>query len=229
MKRKLVFWTAFNSYRSPKLLKNLPPGSAHPVTTPEWTKRRAELFKKYTLRSILNQEFSDFYFILLLDPELKYLTKTFLPGKIDKRIIYCYWDKPVLNLLRKYDEIVLALIDNDDMYGKNAGAIMMESSSEWMYFRNGYAYNDLDNKLYLYDTIGSGPFFARRIDPKKMVRFDRDKRHPTHKAVINLNPEVLSGGQFCVLIHDRNTSSRINMRYIGNSVDAGILKKEFGQ
>ena len=131
--------------------------------------------------------------------------------------------------LKEYDEIVLALIDNDDMYSDKAGELMMKCQSEWMYFKNGYAYEDLKNQLWAYVTIGSGPFFAHRIDPKMMIKFDRDKRHPTHVAVIHKGPEKLEDGNFCVLLHGVNTSSRPTMRGVLNKkIDAKILKEKFG-
>jgi len=228
MKRKLVFWTAFNSYQSSKLMRDLPAGSIHPVKTEAWTRKRVDLFKKYTLKSILNQTHEDFFYIVLLDPELKHLTEPLLPQG-DERVIYCYEDEATLKRLREYDEIVLALIDNDDMYSKRAGETMMWSMADWMYFKHGYAYEAKKNRLWSYDTIGSGPFFARRIDPNSMTRFDRDKRHPIHKAVINYKPEVLPDNNFCVLLHDVNTSSNVNMQYVKEIVSIDILKKEFGQ
>jgi hypothetical protein len=230
MTRKLVFWTAFNSYRSEKCLRGLPPGSLHPVTTREWTERRVELWRKFTLNSLYAQIAQDWLYVVLLDPELRHLTEPLLPRR-DPRLLYCYEDGPTLERLREYDEIVLALIDGDDMYSRSAGQIMMSCRAEWMYFRYGYAYEAGTKRLWRYDTIGTGPFFAHRLDPKPMTAFDRDKRHPTHKAVAGRNPEILPAGHFCVLLHDTNTSSRPEMRYVlrERPVDLGILKREFGR
>lgn len=226
--RKLVFWTAFNSYRSSKLLRGKPEGTPHPVTTEAWTRRRAELFRKYNLPSIISQDYADFFYIVLLDPEFRHLTEPLLP-RGDNRIIYCYEDGPVLELLRNYDEIVLALIDSDDMYSKKAGEFMMACPAEWMYFKRGYAYEERRGRLWAYDTVGSGPFFARRVNPMTMDRFDRDKRHPTHKAVIDTKPEKLPDGNFCVLLHERNTSSTPAMRYVLKERAAkAVICEDFG-
>lgn len=230
MKKKLVFWTAFNSYQSPKLLRRRPKGAIHPVQTPEWTQRRVELFKQFNLPSILCQTYKDFFYVVLLDPKLKHLTEPMLPKIDDSRIIYCYEDRPILEKLREYDEIVLALIDSDDMYAMTAGEIMMACLAKWMYFRRGYALNAKHGKLFEYDTIGTGPFFARRINPYDMTRFDRDKRHPTHVAVIKYKPRELAHRQFCIVLHDRNTSSHFQMRRIlkKRPVDKKILETIFG-
>ena len=230
MNRKLVFWTALNSYQSPKLLRHKPPGTTHPAQTAEWTERRVDLFKRFTLPSILNQRYEDFLYIVLLNPDLKHLTKPLLPSHPDERVIYCYKDRPVLDRLREYDSITLALIDGDDMYSRDAGTLLISCLAEWMYFRLGYAYDVFGDELWIYDTIGTGPFFARRIDPKKMTSFDREKRHPTHVDVINRCPAELPEGNFCVVLHDRNTSSHPQMRHIRKSrpVDKNILSKEFG-
>lgn len=229
MKTRLVFWTAFNSYRSPKLLRGKFAKVHHPVTTEAWTKRRAELFGRYNLRSILNQTHEDFLYVVLLDPRLKHLTDSCLPQLGDERIIYCHNDGPILERLREYDEIVLALIDSDDMYARRAGELMMACPTEWMYFKLGYAYEVLRGRLWTYDTIKSGPFFARRIDPKKMEQFDRDKRHPVHKDVIHSKPQRLPDNNFCVLLHEKNTSSTPSMKYVlKRPVDKAILMSEFG-
>ena len=227
MKRKLVFWTAFNSYQSSKLLRGKPEGTSHPVTTLAWTKRRIELFKRYNLPSILNQAHDDFLYIVLLDPNLWWLTEPLLPP-VDGRIVYCYEDEAVIAAIGEYDEIVLALIDSDDMYSRRAGELMMACPAEWMYFKHGYAYDVKRGKLWEYDTIRTGPFFARRIDPKRMTRFDRDKRHPTHVAVRSYNPVELERWQFCMTVHGNNTSSHPQMKHIRKkSVDKKILE-DFG-
>ncbi len=229
MKTKLVFWTAFNSYQSSKLLQGYPEGTVHPARTEAWTRRRVELFRKFNLPSILAQTHKDFVYVVLLDPELRHLTEPVLPEVGDSRVWYCYDDKPDLKALQEYDELVLALIDSDDMYAPTAGEIMMACPDRWMYFKRGYALEERRGRFWHYNTIGTGPFFARRIDPKTMTCFDRDKRHPTHKAVIELKPTVLPSGQFCVLIHDQNTSSRPDMRYvIKKAVDPAIIREKFG-
>ena len=228
MKRKLVFWTAFNSYQSSKLLRGKPEGTPHPVTTLAWTKRRIELFKRYNLPSILNQAHDDFLYIVLLDPNLRWLTEPLLPP-VDGRIVYCYEDEAVVAAIGEYDEIVLALIDSDDMYSRRAGELMMACPAEWMYFKRGYAYEENRGRLWAYDTIHIGPFFARRMDPRIIDRFDRDKRHPTHKAVIGMKPARLADRNFCVLLHEMNTSSHLAMRYVlKHQVEKGILFEEFG-
>lgn len=230
MKRKLVFWAALNSYQSSKWMRGLPPLSPHPVTTKSWTEKRIELFKQYTVPSILNQSYEDFLFIVLLDPKLKHLTETQLPI-VDMRIIYCYDDAFVLEMLREYDEVVMALIDCDDMYSRDAGKLMMECPTEWMYFKIGYAYEPAKDRLFDYDTIGTGPFWARRRNPKEINRFEREKRYPGHKSVINYNPKELEVDQFCVVLHDLNTSSNVGMRNIKTlrpNGDWSTLKKEFG-
>ena len=141
MNRKLVFWTAFNSYQSEKWLRDKPAGTIHPVQT-------------------------------------------------------------------------------------------MECPAEWTYFKHGYAYDVPTRRLWGYDTIGSGPFFAHRMDPRQIRWFDRSKRHPTHKAVIEIPGLVeLPTGQFCVTLHDANTSSKPEMRYVlrNKPMDPGILKRDFGR
>jgi hypothetical protein len=230
MNRKLVFWTAFNSYQSSKLLRGKPEGTPHPCTTDTWINSRIALFKWFNLPSILQQKYDDFLYIVLMDPKSKEKVDGLMP-KEDSRVLYVYEDSEVLDKLKSYDEIVYALIDSDDMYSIDAGEIMMaEKNKEWMYFKYGYAYDILNKKLYGYDTIGSGPFFAHRFNPKNMKHFDREKRHPTHPAVINFKPQQLPDNNFCVSIHDINTSSRIGMRYIlrKEEKNVNILKERFG-
>lgn len=230
MKTQLVFWTAFNSYRSSKCMRGLSDGAPHPVATDEWTLTRARLWVRYTLPSILAQTHADWRYVVLLDPELRRLTDRILPEVPDERVIYCYEDEPVLAELRKNDEIVLALIDADDMYSRTAGEVMMACPANWMYFANGFALEEQTGNAWRYNTIGTGPFFARRISPAVMESFDRDKRHPTHKAVAAYDPVKLQGDHFCVLLHDINTSSKLSMRYVllDKPIRRATLKASFG-
>jgi hypothetical protein len=229
MSRKLVFWTAFNSFRSERTMRQVQPGDPHPVTTMAWTEKRLDYFQRFNLPSIMNQSHDDFLYMILMDPELREMTEPIMP-KVDDRIIYVYDDAAGLEVLRQFDEIVYALIDSDDMYAARAGEIMMNpSNSEWAYFKHGYAYNYLTGRLFHYDTIWTGPFFAHRLDPKTMTYFDREKRHPGHKSVAKYDPQELAAGQFCVLLHDRNTSSNPGMRHVSKiRADNNILKAEFG-
>lgn len=232
MKKKLVFWTAFNSYQSSKWMRGRPPLSPHPVTTLEWTQRRAELFHQLTLPSILNQKHADFLFIILMDPKIREKTELFFHEKHDERVIYCYEDIPIIEKLREYDEVVMACIDGDDMYSKDAGQIMMDCPAEWMYFCRGYALELGCGQLWSYNTLGTGPFWARRVNPAKMKAFDREKRQPAHPNVIQFAPQELPDNHFCVTIHNLNTSSAAGMKYIISQRpdrDNSILKTEFGQ
>jgi len=230
MSAQLVFWTAFNSYQSEKCLRGLPADSPHPVTTAAWTERRVALWRRFTLPSILAQTVDDWRYVVLLDPALRTLTERLLPEPHDPRVIYCYEDGPALEALREREEIILALIDGDDMYSRRAGESMLACTAPWMYFKRGYALDRTSGGFWHYDTIGTGPFFARRINPRSMTAFDRDKRHPNHKAVIEQNPAVLADGSFCVVLHGANTSSHPAMRYVlrDKPADPEILKREFG-
>jgi len=211
---QLVFWTAFNTFQSEKLLRGKPQGTPHPVTTREWTIGRSALWMRYTLQSILRQSVRNWLYVVLLDPTLRHMTDTALPQHIDPRVIYCYEDSPILMRLRQYDEILMALIDGDDLYGRHAGAAMLACPAKWTYFRHGYCLDQRTREVWHYDTIGTGPFFGQRLDPKELLAFDRDKRHPNHKAVAELNPTELGRGHFCVMLHDINTSSHPAMRYV---------------
>ena len=229
MTRKLVFWTAFNSYRSTKVMRFLPPGSPHPVTTLEWTENRIKYFGMFNLRSILKQTYDDFVYIVLMDPELRSMTEPLMP-KIDDRIIYCYEDAPGLAIIKQFDEIALTLIDSDDMYSNSAGEIIMNpDNKEWMTFRHGYAYDYYKAQLYLYDTICTGPFYSRRLNPKSFNLFQREKRHPGHKSVALYHPQELPAGNFCVTLHGNNTSSHLNMRNVlkGSRPDRELFNMNF--
>lgn len=229
MTRKLVFWTAFNSFRSERTMRQVNPGDPHPVTTLEWTQKRIEYFRKFNLPAILQQTHEDFLYMVIMDPSLRPMTEPLMP-KVDDRVIYVYGDMVGLDILRQYDEIVYALIDSDDMYSIHAGAIMMQpGNAEWMTFRYGYAYDYFRERLYHYDTIFNGPFFAHRLDPKTMKCFDRAKRHPGHKSVAAYHPQELAPGNFCVLLHDKNTSSHPGMRHVSKTMaDNKILQERFG-
>lgn len=229
MNRKLVFWTAFNCFRSERTMRQVQPGDPHPVTTLAWTLKRIAYFQRFNLPSILKQTYDDFLYMVIMDPELRTMTEPIMP-KVDPRIIYVYDDAEGLAVLQQFDEMVYALIDSDDMYSIKAGELMMNpENSEWMTFKHGYAYDYFRGRLFHYDTIFNGPFFAHRVDPKTMKFFDREKRHPGHKSVARFNPQELPEGNFCVLLHDKNTSSHPGMRHVSRvRANNNILQEVFG-
>jgi len=229
MTRKLVFWTAFNCFQSERAMRQVQPGDPHPVTTLEWTETRIKYFKRFNLPAILQQTYEDFLYMVIMDPSTRAMTDRLMP-RVDDRIIYVYDDPFGLDILRRFDEVVYALIDSDDMYSIHAGEIMMiPDNAEWMTFRYGYAYDYFRGRLFHYDTIFNGPFFAHRLDPKTMKFFDREKRHPGHKSVARYNPQELPAGNFCVLLHDRNTSSHPGMKHVSKiRADNKILQRDFG-
>jgi hypothetical protein len=228
MTRKLVFWTAFNSYQSERTMRQCQPNDPHPVTTLAWTERRIEFFRKFNMPSIMGQVHDDFLYMVIMDPSLRAMTERLMP-KVDDRIVYVYDDAEGLAILQRYDEIVYTLIDSDDMYSRHAGEILMwPGNKEWMTFRYGYAFDYLRGRLFHYDTIFNGPFFAHRLDPKTMKFFDREKRHPGHKSVAAYHPQEMPAGHFCVLLHDRNTSSHPGMKHVSKiRADNKILNEEF--
>jgi hypothetical protein len=214
MKRILVFHTAFNTFTSNKLTRKLKPGNPHPITTVEWTKNRLDIWQRFTLKSILNQDHRDFIYVLLLDPELRTITDPLLPKLDDDRIIFSYEDEPLIRSLREYDELVLAFLDSDDMYARDAGTLMMSCSREWMYFKVGYALDVKGKQLCLYDTKGSGPFYAQRLPGKKLIEFNRKKNRPYHEHIVDFKPARLPDFKFCVVIHGENTSSSMKISFI---------------
>ena len=227
MKRKLIFYTLFNTFKSNKLLRGA--GKIHPVETEAWTRARIQIWQKFTLASILNQSRDDLLYVLLLEPSLRTLTDPLLPKLPDSRIIYSYDDSPVIEDLKTYDELVMALIDSDDMYSRSAGELMMASQAKWMYFKIGWAYEFRSNKLWGYDTKGTGPFYAQRLAGKDLTGFNRSKRRPYHQDVLSLHPQKLPDYNFCVGLHGTNTSSSPRISYVvKRPFDTSILKKTFG-
>lgn len=231
MKRKLVFWSVFNTWRRPSREKdrrvNISPDGVHETETPQWTIPRMKYFEEFCLKSILNQRYDDFLFFLLLDPKLRHLTDPLLP-KTDERIVYLYDDNIGLDMVKRYDEIVYTMIDSDDMYASEAGEILMHPNrKEWMSFRFGYAYDYFNKNLVGYDSM-SGPFFAHRFNPKEMTFFDRHKQHPRHPEVHKLyRPQQLPKNNFCVLIHDWNIKTHNQSGHILKNetpLDINILK-----
>jgi hypothetical protein len=210
-------------------MRQVPADGPHPVTTLAWTEKRIEYFRKFNLPSILKQTHDDFLYMVIMDPSLRAMTEPIMP-RVDPRIVYVYDDPEGLEILKRFDEVVYALIDSDDMYSIYAGAIMMQpGNAEWMTFRYGYAFDYFRGRLFHYDTIHNGPFFAHRLDPKTMKAFDREKRHPGHKSVAAYHPQELAPGNFCVLLHDRNTSSSPQMKHVSKiRADNKILNEEFG-
>ena len=237
---KLVFYTCFNARRSQreKFMSEVRRGRPHPVETDAWTEHRANLWKTFTLPSILRQSHDDFIYVVFLDPKLREKTDRYLPKVDDPRVVFSFDGKAVLEAIAEHGEIVAVRIDSDDMYARDAGAIFMACPDPWMYFRHGYIYHAARNDLLHYDTLGTGPFHAHRLTVDDFtLPEDRDLTFkeiyrtiaPGHSRVVDHHPTQLANGQFCVQLHRQNTSSSMQMRNVGRAIrNPNLLPDAFG-
>lgn len=232
MREILVFWTAFNTWRSKDLCRDVK-SPLHPVCTKEWNKKRLDFWKDHTLASILNQNVDRWVYIVRLDPSLREMCEPMLPRIDDRRVIYSYegsHEREMLieNLNSWYDSIVTVRIDSDDMYARGAGREILNCpDAEWMFFKIGFGYNHKSKTLYNYDTRTSGPFFAHRYVGCQRLEQIKEIQH---QRVIKKRPAVLPSGQFLVNITGGNTTTTgISKHFCGviwkKSIERQILKK----
>lgn len=113
--------------------------------TRDWVKKRLELFKKYTMQSLLNQSNLDFKILLLCGTEHKSLTEHYPLHKKVKKV----YDFGRVELERAGTDLVsITRVDSDDMLHQDA---MKEVAWETgpnpikMVWRKVYIYNELHN------------------------------------------------------------------------------------
>jgi hypothetical protein len=222
MNRQIVVWSGFNRALFGPLQKE---GETHPVLTPEWINRRFNLWKKYTWKSILNQNFGGWIYCILLHQETRRLTDR-LFGKIsDKRLRLLYYEtqqeqKEMEKIARGNDEIVTVRCDSDDMYHPMALhdlnlALNRDRNKNWFQWIQGYGYQyprgSGVGRLCIYKPKHkSGPFFAHRYKSIKEWLGKGTIHEGQHKQVRNNDPVQMQPNRILVGIHD-NSSTRLRM------------------
>lgn len=217
MRNIIVCWTAFNSF---SLYKD------HRELSEQWIKKRYLLWAKYTYPSIAQQTFSRFVYLIICNKKSKAIVdNVFKPiTSKDNRVMVVYRDEEtktlIENINRKYRVVYSVRIDSDDMYSKDTFSYILKYfpfNHRYAYFRKGYSYDIKQKKLWVYDCIGSGPFFVERCVNNYDIRMVR------HHLIKKRGGLEFGKMNFMVTINNSNSSSRINKKNFKSEI-TGELK-----
>jgi len=176
----------------------------------KWVQERMPLFRDTTLKSILNQSFSDFEIHLLCGTKYRKLTESF-PWDDRVRLVY---DKGQ-SFLQELDADYLAItrIDSDDLFHKDAmkevsEELILTDKMEGLLFRQNLLWDRLTGMIGKH--IAPAPPFFTHIYPKALYK-DWKYFCSTHlvdhgRAGRGLAIKELSINRVCVVKHDTNIS-----------------------
>lgn len=154
-----------------------------------WFKNRIEIFKQYTMKSVLNQTNRNFVHWISFRPEeqknpLTWQLQNYLKGIENYRFIFtfgglCFWDDKYPNdnleerlkatlpelkdLIGDKEFVLMTLQPSDDMYETNAVEGMQNAwpgNCQAMGFRNGYILNAKTHQIAEYNPDTIPPFFT---------------------------------------------------------------------
>jgi hypothetical protein len=204
-KFKHIIYTRFDSHSATVLDK-------------DWLKYRIEIFKKYTLQSLLNQTNQNFVlwirycwdFYEEVQKLNEYLKTTGL------KCFFSYFDSvndrqiEELNEYVKDSDLVLETrIDSDDMYHSSVvDEIQKKEIKEYqiLIYLDGYLYQESTKKLWYYE--GASPFYTCVYPSNVYIDKDKKKEYYPFLPVIqnypNLDLQVLSKNKFIVVVHEKN-------------------------
>jgi len=195
--------------------------------TEDWVKQRLDIFSKYTLKSLLNQSFSDFEIWALCGSLHKKITQNYnWNNKV--KVMYDKGYQEIMN--NNSDYISFTRIDSDDLYHRDAmkevkDNLILTNELTGLIFRKNLLWDTINK--YIGRHIRNCPPFFTHIYPKKLVKnwnFYCKTHFVDHGRALRGIKKVkeLSDNKACVVKHNTNIS---NVRK--NIITSKISKLDF--
>lgn len=186
----------------------------------EWWRYRLEIFKKFTLASLINQTNKDFYLRFSLRknyPLVEELESVLKESEI--RYVISYDDIPgdierIVQTIPEFENVQYVYdtrIDTDDLFHKEVIDEIQKYDFDWrraLVFQKGFCYNCVENKLQHYEAFS--PPNATLMHPKE-IYIDIPKRTEynaglcSHDQVFGLfNSIIMSENKYMILVHSNN-------------------------
>ena len=186
-----------------------------------WVKQRIQIFRNYTLQSLLNQSFDDFRIFLFCGKRFRHITENFDFGTDRVERMYDYGRRAYQKI--EADHVSIMRIDSDDLFHRS----MMEQirnlvSNKHQFFsaRQMIQWNILHNFISNIKVIVSP--FTNHLIPKRIYKnFDelRNRQFQGYRSA----PELLKHRSVCIIRHRQNvTWSRTGK----NPGSQGYLRQE---
>ncbi len=204
----------------------------------DWLKYRLEIFKKYTLQSLLHQEVQNFAIWIRYCTDFKEEVKEF--NKYLKSLsIPCFFTyfkdgvdyetDELYEYVKDSEFVIETRIDSDDMYSKDAMSEIQneEITANQIYiFQDGYLYRESTDKLYRY--LGSCAPFYTCVHPTAIF-IDQPKRMKHYPFLPDASKstckKMMSDNKYIVVVHDKNDSRYTDAVTKKNSTPSGSFSK----
>jgi len=215
----------------------------------DWWIQRAKVLKEYTLRSLNNQSNDEFIVVagiaVEVNPEFSApVIEVLADFGAD---IVTFQAAETLDrgqcapqsLLRRYGgsaPLKLVWLDSDDMYSRDALAIIEHESCEpgaVLMFRRGYIWRPEAKELYVYNPgVCPPPFFTRHYSADAFEDLDAYERLHTfynyhHHLFASRTKVDMPDDQFCVVVHGTNTSTVLEAWKVQNKIGRKIKIGEY--
>lgn len=215
MTRKMIINIVFNI--DPKWPRN---PYKYARLTKEWIDYRMDIFMKYTCRSLKNQTNQNFICFIAYDKESETLIKSAL-GRYEKlpnniRFTTDMKSDTINEIKKGCDYVYMIRLDSDNMYHpdfiKKLFAIDVSSDTKAILCQNGYVYNVPTNEIAEFYRE-SPSFYVLLYKPEDYINEKYYKIKGGHMGVIDLNPTILDGYNFVVVVHESNVSNNFKKTF----------------
>ncbi len=179
----------------------------------QWINYRLELFKEYTVKSLVNQTNQFFTAMLRVREETKGFITEELKGKLPDNIyvVGANYETLIYRCIENYNYLYLVRMDSDDCYDMEFIDILHnyipKPDTEVLINQHCYSYDILQNRFayYFYPSPPCYTLIYNTEDYKKGKRYHLKRGHG---GAILLKHEILSGINFMSTIHEKNNSER---------------------
>jgi len=185
----------------------------------DWFQYRLEIFKKYTIQSLLNQDVKNFALWIRYAPDFFEEAKEF--NKYLKTLPFPvffttfkhgveYQTEELYDYVKDVDTVIETRIDSDDMYHKTALAEIQAQDLEEndiFIFQDAYVYKQDTKNLYNYK--GSCAPFYTCVYPRDIF-IDQKKKKELYPWIPDVSKstrkKLLSDNKYLVIVHDKNST-----------------------
>ncbi len=175
-----------------------------------WYKKRMDIFKEYTLKSLIKQSTQNFHVWLLCEPKLKHYSETWKTILPNDRYQLVYNIKKLWKERDKTQPTMIFRLDTDDMYHPNAFEKVIErtntTNKNYIQFTKGYVMD-----IYSYDMFEwihhSPPFYARLWRKGWNIP---DAKLREHDKIAGKSKKIKDQAMFIVGYHHKNKLNKID-------------------
>jgi hypothetical protein len=201
-----------------------------------WEKARLDIWKRYTMPSLLRQTHREFEVLLLCDPAKKGQNKRLAETLTDRRFrIITDWEdmrRQIYDGGKFDDTIMICRLDSDDMYHPK----FIETFIEWepkatvknkafIQAMTGYGLNTQSGAICEWNNP-SPPFFAILRKRWTMWKDLPGGQGIAHHGKLETRAFRLSGPElFCVTMHGMNICNRPGVSWVGRAIKGEELER----